>query len=128
VDLLLDTCTMIWLSAEPSRLSKKARLAIDAEDARLFVSDASTWEVCLKWLAKKISLPAPPRQWLAEQANTWQTERIPFELDHFFRTCELPELHKDPFDRMLVAQAITRGLTIVTPDSAIHAYPVAVLW
>jgi PIN domain nuclease of toxin-antitoxin system len=128
LDLLLDTCTILWLSAEPGKLSKKARAAIDGEDARLFASDASTWEVCLKWLAKKIVLPAPPRRWLADQATIWQTDRLPFELDHFFRTCELPALHKDPFDRMLVAQAIARGLTIVTPDPAIHAYPVAVLW
>lgn len=128
MDLLLDTCTILWLSAEPSRLSKKARAAIDADDARLFTSDASVWEVCLKWLAKKIVLPAPPRQWLGEQAAIWQTERVPCELDHFFRTSELPVLHRDPFDRMLVAQAITRTLTIVTPDPVIHAYPVAVLW
>ncbi len=128
MDLLLDTCALIWLSADPTRVSGAARAAIDAQDAKLFTSDASTWEVCLKWLAKKIVLPTPPRQWLTEQAAIWQTERLPFELDHFFRTCELPTLHRDPFDRMLVAQAIARGLTIVTPDPAIHAYPVAVLW
>ena len=128
MELLLDTCAIIWLSAEPERFSGTARSAIDAQDAKLFASDASTWEVCLKWLAKKIVLPTPPRQWLAEQAAIWQMDRLPFELDHFFRTCELPVLHKDPFDRMLVAQAIARGLTIVTPDPAIHAYPCAVLW
>jgi len=128
MDLLLDTCTIVWLSAEPSRLSKKARAALDADDAKLYTSDASTWELCLKWLAKKIVLPEPPRRWLTEQATLWQTDRLAFELDHFYRTCELPALHRDPFDRILVAQAITRGLTIVTPDPAIHAYPVAVLW
>jgi PIN domain nuclease of toxin-antitoxin system len=128
VDLLLDTCAIIWLSADPKRLSKKAREALDADDAKLYTSDASTWEVCLKWLARKIVLPDPPRRWLTEQAAIWQTERLPLELDHFYRTCELPPLHRDPFDRLLVAQAIARGLSIVTPDAAIRAYPVSVLW
>jgi PIN domain nuclease of toxin-antitoxin system len=128
VDLLLDTCAIVWLSAEPARLSKKARLAIDADDAKLFASDASTWEVCLKWQATKLVLPAPPRQWLAEQARIWQTVRLALDLEHFYRTTELPPLHKDPFDRLLVAQAIDEGLTIVTPDPAIRAYPVSVLW
>jgi PIN domain nuclease of toxin-antitoxin system len=128
VDLLLDTCVIIWLSAEPKKLSKAARKAIDAADATLCASDASLWEVCMKWQSGKLTLPAPPRKWLAEQAQIWQTERVPLVPEHFFRTCELPPLHKDPFDRLLVAQAIERGLTIVTPDQSIHAYPVAVLW
>jgi PIN domain nuclease of toxin-antitoxin system len=118
----------VWLSAEPKRLSKKARAALDADASTLHLSDASVWEVCLKWQAKKLELPAPPRQWLAEQARVWQTERVSIELEHIHRTVELAALHCDPFDRILVAQAIERGLTIVTPDPAIHAYPVAVLW
>lgn len=128
MDLLLDTCTMIWLGADPTRLSKRARAALDADDAKLYASDASAWELCLKWAAKKISLPDPPRRWFKDQCAVWQTERLPLDLDHFFRTSELPALHRDPFDRVLVAQAIAHGLTVVTPDPAIHAYPVAVLW
>ncbi|HEY6463885.1 MAG TPA: type II toxin-antitoxin system VapC family toxin [Polyangiaceae bacterium] len=128
MDLLLDTCAIVWLAAEPGRLSKKARTAIDAGDARLFASDASTWEICLKWQSKKLTLPAPPRRWIVEQARAWQTTRLPLEPEHLYRSSELPPFHRDPFDRLLVAQAIEGDLTIVTPDPAIHAYPVAVLW
>lgn len=128
MELLLDTCTVVWLSADPGRLSKKAKEALDADDAILLLSDASVWEVCLKWQAKKLVLPAPPRRWLTEQARVWQLDRLALDPEHFYRTSELPALHRDPFDRLLVAQAIERSLTIVTPDAAIRAYPVAVLW
>jgi PIN domain nuclease of toxin-antitoxin system len=126
--LLLDTCTFLWLAAEPKSLSKAARTAIDANDALLFVSDASVWEICLKWTAGKIQLPAPPRRWLTEQLTTWRVDRVPLEHEHLFRATELPPVHKDPFDRLLVAQAIEHGLSIVTPDPLIRAYPVAVVW
>ena len=126
--LLLDTCTMVWLAAAPARLSKWARAALDRDTAKLYASDASAWELCLKWDAKKIELPGTPRRWFRDQSAAWYVERLPLDLEDFFRTSELPQLHRDPFDRVLVAQAIARGLTIVTPDPAIHAYPVAVLW
>lgn len=126
--LLLDTCTMVWLSASPARLSKWARAALDDDDAKLYASDASAWELSLKWRAKTITLPEPPRRWFCDQSAAWHAERLPLDREDFFRASELPELHRDPIDRVLVAQAIAHGLTIVTPERAIHAYPVAVLW
>ena len=126
--LLLDTCTFLWLTAEPARLESVARAAIDADAAQLFLSDASVWEVCLKWQAAKIRLPSPPRRWFADQMLAWRVDRLALEHEHFYRATELPAGHKDPFDRLLVAQAIHKGLSIVTPDPMIHAYPVAVIW
>ena len=126
--LLLDTCTFLWLTAEPQRLGPRARRAIDARDAGLVLSDASVWEVCLKWQAGKLALPLPPRRWFGEQALRWRVERLPMAAEHLYRATELPPLHRDPFDRLLVAQAIERDLTLVTPDPAIRAYSVAVLW
>jgi PIN domain nuclease of toxin-antitoxin system len=125
--LLLDTCTFVWLASEPARLSESASAALDAESS-LALSDASAWEICLKWQAGKIVLPSPPRVWISEQMRTWQLERVPIEPDHLYRTVELPELHRDPFDRLLVAQALALGVRIVTPDSEIRRYPVAVTW
>jgi PIN domain nuclease of toxin-antitoxin system len=86
------------------------------------------WEICLKWQAKKIDLPTPPRIWVAEQMSVWSLLRVPLELEHFFRTTELPNLHRDPFDRLLIAQAHAHAARIVTPDAAIRQYPVAVVW
>jgi PIN domain nuclease of toxin-antitoxin system len=125
--LLLDTCTFIWLASEPGRLSEAARAALDAEP-RLTLSDVSTWEICLKWQAKKIVLPSPPRTWVADQVRIWQLQRAAIEPEQLFRAVELPEHHRDPFDRLLVAQALTLNTRIVTPDPAIHRYPVAVVW
>jgi PIN domain nuclease of toxin-antitoxin system len=125
--LLLDTCTFIWLASEASRLSAVAVRALDAE-SDLFLSDVSIWEICLKWQSKKIELPSPPRTWVSEQARTWSLDSLPIIAEHLYRSIELPDLHRDPFDRLLVSQALTRGATIVTPDPAIHQYPVAVVW
>ncbi len=125
--LLIDTCALLWLTSDPSRLSATAKKAIESEQA-LYLSDASVWEICLKWQAKKLGLPTPPRTWVAEQVSAWSLLRVPLEAEHFFRTTELPDLHRDPFDRLLVAQAITNAARIVTPDAAIKQYPVSVVW
>jgi PIN domain nuclease of toxin-antitoxin system len=125
--LLLDTCTFLWLTTDPAKLGRRAAAAIEA-DSVLLLSDASVWEICLKWQAKKLVLPSPPRAWVAEQVRTWELERAALEHEHFYRTVELPDLHRDPFDRLLVAQSLVLGAPIVTPDPAIRAYPVAVIW
>lgn len=124
---LLDTCTLIWLVADSECLSKAAVRAIDTADD-LLLSDASIWELGLKWNAGKIKLPAPPRTWVPAQCASWSIVGVPITRDHLFRSFELPAVHRDPFDRLIVAQAIENGLTVVTPDEAIRAYPVATLW
>ena len=126
--VLLDTCTFVWLAADPDQLSPAVRKALERPDAELFLSDVSVWEICLKWKAAKLRLPAPPRVWVEEQAATWRLGRTPLEAGDFYRTTELPDLHRDPFDRLLVAQALAHGFTLATPDPAIAAYPVAVVW
>lgn len=128
MDLLLDTCTLLWLVAEPARLSPRARKALDDERNPLVVSDVSALEVTLKWAAKKLELPAPPRTWLDGQLAAWGVRTVALRREHVYRASELAPLHRDPFDRLLVAQALDGGLTIVTPDPAIAAYPVATLW
>jgi PIN domain nuclease of toxin-antitoxin system len=125
--LLLDTCAFIWLAAEPDRLSRRARTALDQADD-LYLSDVCVWEIGLKWQAKKLDLPYPPRRWVTEQARLWSLDRVSIEEEHLFRSLEIPQLHRDPFDRLLVSQALVRDLTIVTPDDAIRQYPLAVLW
>lgn len=126
--LLLDTCAFIWLTNEPNRLGPAAREALDSEGASILLSDVSVWEICMKWQAKKLGLPAPPRVWVEQQANLWKLTRLSISPSACYRATELPDIHKDPFDRLLVSQAIDDGLTVVTPDEWIHQYPVAVLW
>ena len=126
--LLLDTCTLIWLVSDPTRLSKRVVEALNDRTIDLYLSDTTVWEIGLKWQAGKIGLPAPPRLWIEEQSARWLFVSLPIRRPHLYRVTELPEHHRDPFDRLLVAQAIEEGLAIATPDQQIGRYPVAVLW
>jgi PIN domain nuclease of toxin-antitoxin system len=125
---LLDTCTFIWLCADPKRLSDVARSAIDSTDSSLLLSDASALEISLKWSAGKIDLPDPPRHWIESQITAWSLDCRAVEREDIYRSAELPHHHRDPFDRLLVAAAINLNATILTPDDAIRAYPVSCRW
>ena len=125
---LLDTCTFIWLCAEPERLSETAENAINASDASLLFSDISALEMTLKWSAGKITFPDPPRLWIESQITTWNLECRPISRSDIYRAGELPDHHRDPFDRLLVATALNLDATILTPDKAIHQYPVSYRW
>ena len=126
--LLLDTCTFIWLCSAPTRLSPPAKRALGGSEAVLFLSDVSIWEICLKWRAKKLLLPSTPRQWVDEQTRQWAIKPLGIERRHLYRTTELEDIHPDPFDRTLVAQAIEEDCRIVTPDAQIAKYAVSVVW
>lgn len=124
---LLDTCTFIWLCADPEKLSATAREAIDA-DAGLLLSDVSALEITLKWQAGKLELPDPPAAWIETQAETWGLTTRPLSRAEIYRSAELPDHHRDPFDRLLVATALAAGATILTPDPAVRRYPVSTRW
>jgi PIN domain nuclease of toxin-antitoxin system len=128
VTYLLDTCTFIWLCAEPQRLSEAARAVVDAPESGLLLSDASALEITLKWKAGKIHLPDPPRLWIERQLSAWGLDCRALRRGDIYLAGELPEHHRDPFDRLLVAVAINCGATILTPDSAIQRYPVSSRW
>ena len=125
---LLDTCTFVWLCAEPDRLSDIAKAAIDAPDTSLLLSDVSTLEITLKWGAGKIELPDPPRHWIESQIATWSLDCRALGREDIYRAGELPYHHRDPFDRLLVSAAINAKATILTPDDAVRAYPVSCRW
>jgi PIN domain nuclease of toxin-antitoxin system len=128
VTYLLDTCTFVWLCAEPQRLSLTAKAAIDAPESALLLSDVTALEITLKWRTGKIELPDPPRLWIERQLAAWRLDCRALGRDDIYRAGELPDYHRDPFDRLLVAVAINCGATILTPDSAIRPYPVSYRW
>jgi PIN domain nuclease of toxin-antitoxin system len=128
VNLLLDTCTMLWLAAEPTCLSPPARAVLDDRSNRVFVSDVTVWEIVLKHLSGKLPMPEPPRTWLPKQMEFFDLQRQPIDLESLFRTGELPAIHRDPFDRLLCAQALTHGLTVLTPDVPIRQLGATTLW
>lgn len=125
---LLDTCTLIWLCAEPDRLSETAAHAINAPNSILLLSDVSTLEIALKWRTGKIVLPDPPGHWIEAQIAAWTLDCLPISRSDIYRAAELPEYHRDPFDRLLAAAALNHNATILTPDKAVHQYPVSCRW
>jgi PIN domain nuclease of toxin-antitoxin system len=126
---LLDTCTFIWLAAQPNRLSDPAREAIDRQTNELFFSHVSAWEIHMKHFAGKLVLPQKPRLWIAQQVRARQVTECAIDLEVIHHTSDLPPRHKDPFDRLLMAQSFVHDFTIITPDPAFRVYPqLKLLW
>ncbi|MBI2373105.1 MAG: type II toxin-antitoxin system VapC family toxin [Deltaproteobacteria bacterium] len=126
--LLLDTCTFIWLTQEPQLLSAKARAALDNDSNELLLSHVSVWEIYNKCQSGKLVLPLRPRTWIEEQLAVRGVSDLPIDLASLGRMSELPLHHRDPFDRLLVAQALAHSLALVSPDQALPPYGAATLW
>ena len=123
--MLLDTSTLLWTVGAPERLSRRARASISAGGLRLSV--ASFWEIVIK--ARKGLLEiADPVSWWARAVQLLGAEVLSIRATHIAAVSRLPELHRDPFDRMLIAQAIVEALPLVTSDQQIVAYSVHVVW
>jgi PIN domain nuclease of toxin-antitoxin system len=121
VTLLVDTHLLLWAAGEPQRLSKKARRLLDDPDSQLWFSAVSLWEVAIKHgLGRKDFRVDPRRLRRGLIDNGWRELTISSE--HAVATLDLPPLHKDPFDRMLVAQAQVEGLALVTSDELVARY------
>ena len=120
--LLVDSNALIWAVGRPTELSAAARQALQESNDR-FVSIASMWEIAIKMSLGKLSLPDN----LTAALNTIAAVALPITPTHIDRVQRLPFHHRDPFDRMLVAQAMEEGLTIVTRDRRVGAYGVPVL-
>jgi PIN domain nuclease of toxin-antitoxin system len=127
VKLLLDTNAFIML-VERHRLPDRAAAEVDDDRNELYLSLVSPWEMQIKIGLGKLSAARPVRQTLDAEVAAGTFKLLPITLDHIEALSRLPNHHRDPFDRLLIAQAIHEGLTIVTADETIAAYPVAVLW
>lgn len=126
--LLLDTCTFLWLALPQGKLSAEASRLINTPSTMLFVSDASVWEICLKHSNGKLSLPDAPRQWIPSRMAFFQTQSLGISQAAIVRSGELPPIHPDPFDRLLVAQAIESGMTILSPDTPLSSLGASRIW
>jgi len=125
VNLLLDTHVLLWALASPRRLAPQAAAAIRSPKNRVWFSAASTWEIAIKASLGKIK--ADVRE-VARAAADADFEELAISVAHTLRVRGMPEHHRDPFDRILVAQAWEEGLTIVTRDPALAAYGVPTLF
>lgn len=125
---LLDTCTFLWLNLAPARLSARAREICGNDNYTLLLSAASAWEITAKHRTGKLLLPVDPLEYIPSRRAANGIASLRFRENDALQLTKLPELHKDPFDRMLICQAIARGLTILTPDPQIRQYPVRTIW
>ena len=126
--LLLDTCTFLWLALPQGRLSAEATRLMNLNTSSLFLSDVSIWEICLKVSNGKFSLPDVPRLWLPSRMAYFQVEPLQLELAAIYRSGELPRVHPDPFDRLLAAQAMEEGMTILSPDVPLSLLGASRVW
>ena len=125
--LLLDTHVFLWyISADP-KLPAAFRAAIQEPANEVFLSVASVWEAVIKYGLGKLPLPAPPEEYLPRQRESHRIASLPVEEGALLHLAKLPPLHRDPFDRILVAQALQHDLTILTVDDAVKAYPAKLL-
>jgi PIN domain nuclease of toxin-antitoxin system len=126
--LLLDTCTFLWIVGGARDLSTRAREAFSDPANEVLLSAASAWEIAVKHRLGKLPLPAPPEEFVPAQRVAHGIEALPVDEEAALHVAKLPDLHHDPFDRMLIAQALVGGLMLVTPDDPIRQYPVRTLW
>jgi len=118
----------LWLTSDAKALSTQAKSLFKNTDNPVFLSSVSVWEILVKHQLGKLPLPTPPKQFIIEQCNKHFIETLPLENDAIFHLAQLPNHHRDPFDRMLICQAIEHNLTLLTSDDLITQYPVKTAW
>ncbi len=124
---LLDTHTFLWAIADEGKLSRRAKQIYTGSND-LWLSAASMWEILIKVQAGKLPLPEPAGPYLVKKLAQNQIELLPITLDHVLGIESLPFHHRDPFDRLLIAQAIKEKWPIITADPWFSRYPVDVIW
>ena len=126
--LLLDTHVFIWLASEPDKLSGQAKEAILSQSNQLYVSLVSLWEMQIKSQLGKLALNVPLSTLWHVQKELNQIELIPILAEHIWELESLPHIHRDPFDRLIISQAIKESFIIVSADTAITQYSVTTIW
>lgn len=125
---LLDTHAFLWWVTDDPQLSEMARRIIGDEANQIFLSAASAWEIAIKVGTGKLRLPEPPESFVTSRIASAGFEILPILLSHALHTATLPPHHRDPFDRILIAQCQIEALPILTADSQIARYAVPILW
>lgn len=126
--VLLDTHSLLWFLAADPRLSKKATNLLQAPETQVFVSTATLWEMVIKVSLGKLKLARPFEELFPFLLESNNFELLPIEIRHLRRLSDLPFHHRDPFDRLLIAQAIEDSLVVLGVDEHFAAYPVATYW
>ena len=126
--LLLDTCVFLWLTTDAPELSQTAKALFQDIGNTVYLSSVSAWEIIVKHALGKLPLPDRAEAFIQRQCESHFIESLPLETKAVFHLSHLPNHHRDPFDKMLICQAIEHGLTILTADKMIIQYPVSTIW
>jgi PIN domain nuclease of toxin-antitoxin system len=125
---LLDTSAFLWFISGSDRLSENARNHITDFDNDLVLSIASLWEIAIKTSLGKLELSSPFDQFISSQLEKNAIGILPIELHHLSATTNLEFHHRDPFDRLIIAQSITEHMPVITSDVVFSKYPVEIIW
>jgi PIN domain nuclease of toxin-antitoxin system len=128
VKILLDTCAFLWFTEGDPSLSVRARQAIVDPTNEVYLSPIAVWEIVIKQALGRLVLKVPAERYVSEQRELHRIDTLPVTEDAALQLRKLPSHHRDPFDRLLVAQAVAEGCTIATPDPLIQRYPVSTIW
>lgn len=126
--LLLDTHCWLWYLLTPEKLNPEAQEILRDPDNEVFFSTASAWEIVVKFALGKLDLPQPPSEYVPDRLEVLGYQELPIRQDHVLRIESLPSHHRDPFDRVLIAQAQVESLQFMTADRVLTAYDVPILW
>ncbi len=126
--ILLDTHVVMWAVDEPEKLSMTAREQIEDRANELLLSAATVWEMSIKYGNEKLKLSAPFRDWIAQASRELDLRNLGISVEHCDAQTRLVKHHKDPFDRLLIAQAVAENIPVVSADVAFDAYPVRRVW
>lgn len=128
MNLLLDTNAFIWWATEPEKLSPQARAQCESDNNNLLLSLASIWEMQIKLQLGKLKIDYPLRTFVEYQQQADDLQILPMTMAHVYALDTLPFHHKDPFDRIIIAQANVEELFVVTKDEIFSSYPVKLIW
>jgi PIN domain nuclease of toxin-antitoxin system len=126
--ILLDTCAFLWIITDDPELSPRARELFFDPAHDIYLSAVSVWEIAIKHAIGRLTLPKKPEQFIPAQRTRHGITSLALEEEDTLYLTRLPDLHRDPFDRMLICQAIVNGMTILTPDESITSHPVRCAW
>jgi len=128
VRVLLDTRAFLWWVLEDPRLSARAQSVIKAQESDALVSAVSAWEIAIKSADARLDLPEPAQTYVPDRIAANGFRELDLTVEHAVRVAGLPAIHRDPFDRLLIAQAQVEGIPILTSDPAIARYDVDIIW
>ena len=126
--ILLDTQCWLWWIAAPEKLNQSARRRIADKRNTVYLSAGSSWEITIKYSIGKLPLPEPPMQFIPKRLARDAITALPIEIIHTLQVANLPRHHKDPFDRMLVAQAMVENMHLLSRDNRLSSYEIKRIW